>query len=286
MKLHQLGSAMAFRCAQDHSLLKTNEPVGLTIGVLVSRAPQDIAFFMVHANEKHWRRTIKGNSMGTVPVFRVKEPKGMRIAFIQTGRYGRVIARKGVVPAVTDEFVVTLKFHTSSSDKLNAGNIHSHRQWDFIVYLKDRFDSDWKLLKCLPVQIYSEITGASRDPVHRKRRKRPMLDGTGRKSGWQVSLSRQGPFPNVSIALLRGIITPKLIQNLKIMERCTCQPKAAGVEGQVRSLQHLLETVGPRVVENDDLGSVLSRHSHRSREENTIVLKVELEDVLDKVPSE
>ena len=285
MKLQQLGNAAAFRCAQDHALVKLNSPLGLTVKIPDSRDYQDIAFCVVHAIDKHERAAVKRNPSGTIPVFRIQDPKGMKVIFIQTERYGRVIARKGILPATTNEFSFTAVFHTLSSDKLNEGTIHSYRPWNFIVYLKGRFESKWKLLESLPVQVCKEVTGASRDPRLLKRNKRPTPNQavtTGSRHGFA---SRMRYTPNIDIAFLRGVVAPQLIQGLETLAQCTCQPKIHNIEELVSYLKTLLEMVGSRAVEVKDSESFSSGKQHPSGNASTIVLKVELEDIVDKMYS-
>ena len=98
MELIQLKNAKAFREAEDHILIKMGEPIGLNVNFPVVQERREIAFFMVHDDGRHQKKTIIGNSLGTVPAFRIKEPKGMKVKLIRSDEFGRVVARLGRVP--------------------------------------------------------------------------------------------------------------------------------------------------------------------------------------------
>lgn len=70
-----------------------------------------------------WLR-VKRNVLDTVPAFRIKESKGMRVKLIHSGEFERVVARVGSVPIDAQQFALTIVFYVSSKDKLNSGNIH------------------------------------------------------------------------------------------------------------------------------------------------------------------
>ena len=99
-----------------------------------------------------------------MPDFRIKEPKGIKVKFIHSGELGMVGAKIVSVPIDAQETALTIVFHVSSHDKLNSGNIHLLRQWNFINYLNDCMESEWKILNFLPIQVCKEITRTSRDP--------------------------------------------------------------------------------------------------------------------------
>ena len=211
MELKQLGSAVAFRDGNDHIMVKRDTSFGLTVKIPVGLERREIAFFVVHADERHKKHTIKGNVRGTVPVFRIKDTKGLKIKFVRCSEFGRVVARIGSVPIGTRELVFTAVFHVSSSDKVSSGNRHSLRQWNFITCLKGCSESKWKLLQSLPVQVYKEITGASRDPGLRKRKKRSTTNDRISVTNGQCYMRYvEKPVTSVGIDVLKEIITPRV----------------------------------------------------------------------------
>ena len=129
------------------------EPIGLIVNFPVVQVRRKIAFFMVHNDGRHQKKTIKGNALGTMPAFRIKEPKGKKVKFVHFGEFGRVVVRIGSVPIDAQELGLTIVFHVSSNDKLNSGNIHYLRQWNFITYLKGCMELELKILGFLPIQV-------------------------------------------------------------------------------------------------------------------------------------
>ena len=65
---------------------------------------------MVRADGTHQIKAFKGNALGTVPAFRIKKPKGMKVMFIHSGEFGRVVARVGSVPIDAQELALTIVF--------------------------------------------------------------------------------------------------------------------------------------------------------------------------------
>ena len=137
------------------------EPIGLNVNFSLVQERREIAFFMAHDDGRHRKKTITGNALGTVPAFRITEPKGTKVKFVHSGEFGRVVAGVGSVPIDAQELALTIVFHVSSNDKLNSGNIHLLRQWNFITYLKGCIESEWKILNSLPIQVGKEIAETS-----------------------------------------------------------------------------------------------------------------------------
>ena len=53
MELKQLGSAVAFRDGNDHIMVKRDTSFGRTVKIPVGLERREIAFFVVHADERH-----------------------------------------------------------------------------------------------------------------------------------------------------------------------------------------------------------------------------------------
>ena len=85
----------------------------------------------------------------------------MKVKFIHFGEFGRVVARIGSVRISAQELHLVVGVHVSSNGKLNSGNVHLLRQWNFSTYLKGCMESEWKILSTLPIQVSKEITVAS-----------------------------------------------------------------------------------------------------------------------------
>ena len=280
MELIQLNNAKAFPKAEDHILIKMGEPIGLTVNFPVAQERREIAFFMVHDDRRHQKKTIKGNALGTVPAFRIKEPKGMKVKFIHSGEFGRVVARIGSVPIEAQELALTVVFHVLSNDRLNSGNIHSLRQWNFITYIKGCMESEWKILSSLPIQVCKEITGTTRDPSLRKRKKRPNSYDRVNLTGGRHGLGFNESITNVSITYLREVITPSLIDNFKALTQCTCQEMGPNVDDELKNLHKLLAVLRPRT---EVEGAPFVSEENKNRERNaTIILNVPLKDIVDE----